>query len=99
MTFRITPHAGYNAPPDALDMLLEQLGDHRDEMSFSKSAHDEIAVELSAEIASAMTQDERVETGRRQVLDMVRDICELDPTLDLDWFAISKMPDSQDRTW
>jgi len=96
VTFRITPHAGYNAPADALDLLLEQLGDERDQVSFSKG-EGEIVVEWPVEVSSAMTQDERVELGRRMVLDLVREVCELTPTLDIDWFAISKMPESHER--
>ena len=44
-----------------------------------------------------MTQDERTETGRRMILDIVRDVCEVTPGLDVDWFAISKMPESHER--
>lgn len=97
MTFRITHHSGYDAPPDALDLLLVQLGDHRDDFSFSKFSDTEIAVEWEADASSGSTQDERVELGRRMVLDIVRDVCEITPGLDIDWYAISKMPESHER--
>ena len=98
MIFRITHHSGYNAPLDALDTLLEQLGPRRDTVAFSKEADDEmITVVWEGDLSSSMAQDELTETGRRMILDIVRDVCEVTPGLDVDWFAISKMPESHER--
>jgi len=98
VTFRITHHAGGgNPPPDALDRLFEQLPTSRDDVSFSKSSDHEIAAFWTADVSSSMASDERSELGRRVVLDIVRDVCELNPALDLEWFAISKMPESHER--
>ena len=97
MTFRITHHSGYNAPPDALDRLLEQLGPRRDTVAFAKESDEMITVVWEADLSGSMTQDERTETGRRMILDIVRDVCELTPGMDVDWFAISKMPESHER--
>jgi hypothetical protein len=35
-----------------------------------------------------MTQDERVEIGRHEVLGIIADVCERAPGLELDWFAV-----------
>jgi hypothetical protein len=97
VTFRITHHSGYNAPPDALDTLLVQLGPRRDTVAFSKDSDEEITAVWEADLSSSMTQDERTETGRRMILEIVRDVCDVTPALDVDWFAISKMPESHER--
>jgi hypothetical protein len=97
VVFRITHHSGYNAPPDALDLLLAQLGPRRDLVAFSKESEEEITAVWEADLSSSMTQDERTETGRRMILEIVRDVCEITPGLDVDWFAISKMPESHER--
>ena len=97
MTFRITHHSGYAAPPDALDRLLEQLGDRRGEVAFSKASEAELAAVWEVDVSNAMTQDERADTGRRMIFEIVRDVCEVTPGLDIDWFAISKMPESHER--
>jgi hypothetical protein len=36
-----------------------------------------------------VTRDERIEIGRRAVLDVVRDVCDAAPELKSDWFAVS----------
>lgn len=35
-----------------------------------------------------MTRDERVEIGRRAVLDALDEVCERAPGLKLDWYAV-----------
>jgi hypothetical protein len=97
VTFKITYHSGYTPPTDALDALLERLGAVRDRVSFSKPGATEIIAVWDADVSSAMTQDERIETGRRMIFDMVKDVCEYSPPLDVDWFAVSKMPDTHER--
>jgi hypothetical protein len=84
--FKITRHSGSSSPPDALDLLLQRLGPKRDDVSFAKVGR-EIQATWGKEVP--IEQDERVEIGRRAVLDVVRDACELAPELRLEWFAIS----------
>ena len=97
VTFRITHHSGHTPPPDALDALFERLGAVRETVSFSKSGDAEITAIWDADVSSAMTHDERIETGRRLILGMVKDVCEYSPPLDVDWFAVSQMPDTHER--
>ncbi|MDE3071006.1 MAG: hypothetical protein KGJ43_09785 [Acidobacteriota bacterium] len=90
MNFRIAYHAAasHAPPPGALELLFERLGPRRGEVSFRKAEH-EILATWRGEAPIAMTQDERVETGRRVVLDILLRICRSAPDLDADWFAIS----------
>jgi hypothetical protein len=97
VTFRITHHSGHTPPPDALDVLLQRLGERRDEVSFSKSGASEITAVWGGDVSSSMTHDEQVQFGRHLVLDMVRDVCDEMPPLDFDWFAVS-MPDTHEST-
>ncbi len=39
-----------------------------------------------------MTRDERIEIGRRAVLDALREVCDRSPELKSDWFAVSPEP-------
>jgi hypothetical protein len=86
--FRITPHSGFAPPADALDLLLERLGARRDEVSFAKVGS-EIRATTGEDAPVSMTRDERMEIGRRVVLNVVRDVCETVPELRSDWFAVS----------
>jgi hypothetical protein len=86
--FRITPHSGFTAPADALETLWQRLGARRDEVSFAKIGS-EITARTGDEAPVSMTRDERVEIGRRAVLDAVRDVCEGAADLKSDWFAVS----------
>ncbi len=88
MRFKITGHSTYAPPEDALDRLWQQLGPRREEMSFARVGA-EIKVELDEDAPVAMTRDERVDAGRRVVLELVTDICEATPGLQADWFAVS----------
>jgi hypothetical protein len=97
--FRITHHTGHGGavPPDALDELIQRLGAVRNDVEFSRSPT-EIAATWNGYTSSSMTEDERIELGRRAILELVRDVCEEPPPLDVEWFAISKMPDHP-QTW
>jgi hypothetical protein len=86
--FTITRHSGHSAPDDALDLLLQRLGARRAEVSFAKVG-DEIMATWGNDAPVSMTQDERLEIGRRAVFDIVRDACERAPELRLEWFAVS----------
>jgi hypothetical protein len=92
--FRITPHSGFTAPPDALELLLQRLGDSQrlgesDEEFFFAMVGPEIRATTVEDSPVSMTRDERAEIGRRAILDFVSEVCEQTPELSLDWFAIS----------
>lgn len=88
MRFKITHHSGFAAPADALDRLCARVGARHDGVSFAKVGH-EIRVMTPEDAPVSMTRDERIEIGRRALLDLVRDVCEGSPELKSDWFAIS----------
>ena len=76
-------------PDDALEMLWEQLGPRREEVSFAKVGSEIKATVSEDDSPVSMTHDERVDVGRRTVLEVVTDICERAPGLNADWFAVS----------
>jgi hypothetical protein len=85
--FRITPHSGHDAPPDAIELLWRHLDDRGEEVSFAK-----VGPEIEAdtgEDAVSMTRDERAGIGRRLILGVLREVCEGAPELQSDWFAVS----------
>lgn len=88
MQFRITHHSGFAAPAEALDLLSARVGAHHEGVSFIKVGH-AIRAMTSEEAPVSMTSDERIEIGRRAVLDVVREVCEGSPELQSDWFAVS----------
>jgi hypothetical protein len=86
--FRITHHSGFAAPADALELLCARLGAGRDGVSFTKVGG-EIRAMTQEDAPVSMTRDERLEIGRRAVLELVRDVCDGAPELKSDWFAVS----------
>ena len=90
MKFRITSHTGFRGstrPPDALELLAEQLGARRDDVSFARVGS-EIVATWGEDVPSSMERDERAEIGRGVIFEIVRDVCERTPELRLDWFAV-----------
>ncbi len=90
MKFRITSHTGFRGPTrpsDALELLAEQLGARRDDVSFARVGS-EIVATWGEDVPSSMERDERAEIGRGVVFEIVRDVCERTPELRLDWFAV-----------
>jgi hypothetical protein len=87
VNFRITRHSGWAAPDDALDMLWQRLGAHREEASFAKAGA-EIRVSWGSDAPSSIDRYEREEVGRIAILEMVRTVCEQAPELRSDWFAV-----------
>jgi len=88
--FRITSHTGFRGStrsPDALELLAEQLGARRDDVSFARVGS-EIVATWGEDVPSSMERDERAEIGRGVVFEIVRDVCERTPELRLDWFAV-----------
>ena len=86
--FRITIHSGFRPPEDALEVLFAKLGGFREGVRFSK-LNNEIRATVSEE--GSRERDELEEIGRRQVLDVVKNVCERAPELELDWFAVAAL--------
>jgi hypothetical protein len=91
LRFRITHHSGFAAPADALDLLSARVGASRNGVSFAKIGQ-YIRAMTPEDAPVSMTRDERIEIGRRAVLDVVCDVCESSTELQSDWFAVSPEP-------
>jgi len=89
MKFRITRHSTASPPPDALELLSARLGSRRAEVSFAMVGGEIRATVHDDDAPVAMTHDERTDVGRRVVLEVVGEICECVPELELDWYAVS----------
>jgi hypothetical protein len=70
-----------------MDLLWQRLSASHGETSFAKVGP-EIEATWGEDVPASMERDERAEIGRRAVLDIVRDVCERAPELELDWFAV-----------
>ncbi|HLM86303.1 MAG TPA: hypothetical protein VK272_08965 [Solirubrobacteraceae bacterium] len=88
MKFRITQHATASPPEHALDLLTERMGNRQEDVSFVHVGA-EIRANLDRDDPIAMTHDERTDIGRRAVLEIVGEVCERAPELELDWYAVS----------
>lgn len=89
VTFRITLHSGFSAPAQALDLLWERLdASRREDARFSRVGA-EIRATWKEDAEISMERDQREEIGRRAVFDIVSGICEREPELESDWFAVS----------
>ena len=88
--FRITLHAGFAAPADALGLLWQRLDLNRDDVGFAEAGA-EIMATWREDTPVSMERDEREEIGRCAVLDIVRGVCESAPELESDWFAVSTL--------
>jgi hypothetical protein len=86
--FRITHHSGFAAPVDALDRLWARVGARHDGVSFVRVGQG-IRAMTGEDAPVSMTRDERIEIGRRKVLDTLREACDGSPELKSDWFAVS----------
>jgi hypothetical protein len=88
MRFAITIHSGHGAPPDALERLWQRLGPNRDEASFALG-DGEIAAEWREDEGDLEARETRAAVAREQVLEILREVSEEAPELELDWFAIT----------
>jgi hypothetical protein len=86
--FRITRHAALTPPDHAMSLLSERLSNRSEDVCFSMVG-DEIGARLDRDESVSVTHDERVEIGRRAVLEALEEICEREPELKLDWYAVS----------
>jgi hypothetical protein len=90
MIFRITRHSGARPPEDAIDRLWERMGTRHEDTTFSRVGS-EIRARWGEDDASS-ARNERVEVGRQEVLEIVRDVCERPPAIKSDWYAVAFMP-------
>ncbi len=80
---------GPKGPADVIGLLWQRLGTSRDEVSFTKVGN-QIWATLGEDGWVQWRHDhERVAVERLVILEMVRDACEDQPELKLDWFAVS----------
>jgi hypothetical protein len=90
MRFRITPHAGHDAPADALEQLLASLSARRGKGRFYKVGS-EIRVTWGSDDSNGWGRMERVELEREELLQLLRDACRTTPPLRLDWYAVGPL--------
>lgn len=88
MKFKITRHVATSPPEQAIDLLAERIGSRRKGVSFERVGG-EIRANINRDDPVYMTQDERVDIGRRAVLEIVSELCARDADLEIDWFAVS----------
>jgi hypothetical protein len=93
VTFKITRHAGSRRstrprPANAMDLLWRRLDVSRGDASFAKVGP-EISATWQMDAPGRVPRDELSAVGRLAVLDVVREVCEHAPELELEWFAIS----------
>jgi hypothetical protein len=89
--FRIAPHSGQNAPPDAIERLAARLGPGVDDAMFMRVGA-EILATWGEDAPVAMERDEREELGRLALLEIIEEACEDAPDLRVDWYAVSPRP-------
>ena len=58
-------------------------------MSFAKVGT-EIRATWREDAPVSMERDERVEMGRRAILNILQDVCDRTPELRFDWYAVSE---------
>jgi len=90
MRFRITKHAGHDAPPDAVDQLLASLGGIRSKGRFAKVGS-EIRVTWGRDDSNGWDRPERLEVEREELLQLLRQACRAETRLHLDWYAIAPL--------
>lgn len=88
MGFRVMRHAAETPPDHAISLLGERIPKRCEDVCFSISG-DEIGASLDRDESVSVTSDERVEIGRRAVLDALEEVCERAPELSLNWYAVA----------
>jgi hypothetical protein len=89
MQFRITTHAGYGAPADAIESLWPHLRATDVEGAVFARGRGEISANWGDDEYSRAVREERMEPERRAVLEAVCEVCGRAPELESDWYAIS----------
>jgi hypothetical protein len=90
MRFRITKHAGHDAPDDAVDQLLATLSDRCGKGRFSKVGR-EIRVSWGRDDGNGWDRPVRQELEREELLELLREACRTESGLRLDWYAIGPL--------
>jgi hypothetical protein len=91
MRFRITPHAGHDAPADALEQLLDRLSSGRRIKGRFYKVGSEIRVTWGRDDSNGWDRPERLELEREELLDVLRDACRKAPPMQLEWYTISPL--------
>lgn len=89
MMFRITRHAGHEAPPDAIDQLLAKLSGRGGNGRFNLRGS-EIRVTWGND-DGGWGRPERQELEREELLDLLRETCQAESGLRLDWYAVGPL--------
>jgi hypothetical protein len=89
MRFRITRHAGYDVPADAMDELLASLSEQRGKGRF-RMVGKEIRVVWGSD-DGGWDRPERSELEREQLLDLIRETCRNGSALSADWYAVGPL--------
>jgi hypothetical protein len=71
-----------------MELLLRRLGARRDELTFAMDGDAITAISEEHE-GDSSTREERVDTERRAIVDLLVDVCDDAPELESDWFAVS----------
>lgn len=90
MTFRITKHAGYDAPADAVDQLLGHLQGQPNGRRFHKIGS-EIRVAWGNDESRGWGRPERLELEREELLNLLQRTCTGSGDLKVDWYAIAAL--------
>ncbi len=90
MTFRITTHAGHEAPQDALERLMAELGERRGAGRFHKVGR-EIRATWYQPQRDGWDRPELLELERSELLELLGELCAGAPALELDWYAIGPL--------
>ncbi len=86
--FKVIRHAAVAPPDRVMSLLRERIPKRCEDVCFSISG-DEIGASLDRDDSVSVTSDERVEIGRRAVLNALEEVCEWAPELSLDWYAVA----------
>jgi hypothetical protein len=89
MRFRITRHAGRDAPADAMDQLLALLVQRRSKGRFRKVGK-EIRVAWGSD-DGGWDRPQRLELEREELLHLLHETCRADAALSLDWYAVGPL--------
>jgi hypothetical protein len=71
-----------------MELLLRRLGARRDELTFAMDG-DAITATSEEHEGESSTREERVDTERRAIVDLLVRVCDDAPELESDWFAVS----------
>jgi hypothetical protein len=88
--FKISRHAGHQAPAEALDLLWPRLDGNQHGVRFERLGS-EIRATWKDDAPASMERKVREEIARRAVFDLLCEICEGSPEIKSDWYAVSPL--------